>query len=65
MAYAGDLKSSDPKRSCGFDSRPGHQDLPFVCSQLTDLTLLHIHCVSRDSSKDALVNLWVFSLQEI
>ncbi len=25
MAYAGDLKSSDLKRSCGFDSRPGHQ----------------------------------------
>ncbi len=33
MAYAGDLKSSDLKRSCGFDSRPGHQIfLALTCS---------------------------------
>jgi hypothetical protein len=25
MAYAGDLKSSIPKRICEFNSRPGHQ----------------------------------------
>ena len=37
MAYAEDLKSSGRKRLCGFDSRPGYQNLPIVFSRLTGL----------------------------
>src|SRR6266571_2174180 len=50
MAYAGDLKSPVLKRTCGFDSHPGHEFFAIVYSWLTAL-LARTACIPFDGNR--------------